>query len=59
MVIFFEEGDDQRLGTVMCTTSFHPSFGERSKILNSVRASNLAWLPLTVHSNVVNGCGYT
>jgi hypothetical protein len=36
----------------MCTTSSHPPFGERSKILHSVRASNLAsncserlWLP--------------
>jgi len=28
--------------TAMCTTSFHPPFGERSKILHSVRASNLA-----------------
>jgi hypothetical protein len=28
-----------------------PPFGEGSKILNSVRASNLAWLPPTVHSN--------
>ena len=28
-----------------------PPFGEGSKFLNSVRASNLAWLPLTVHSN--------
>jgi len=26
-----------------------PPFGEGSKILNSVRASNLAWLPPTVH----------
>ena len=28
-----------------------PLFGESSKILNSVRASNLAWLPPTVQSN--------
>ena len=36
----------------MCTTSFHPPpFGEGSKFLNSVRASNLAWLPPTVYSN--------
>ena len=33
------------------TTSFHPPFGECSKILHSVRASNLAWLPLAVHSD--------
>ena len=26
----------------MCTTSFHPPFSECSKILNSVRVSNLA-----------------
>jgi len=32
-------------------SEFKISFSERSKILNSVRASNLAWLPLTVHSN--------
>ena len=37
--------------TAMCMTSFHPPFSERSRILNSVRASNLAWLPPTVHSN--------
>ena len=35
----------------MCMTSFHPPFSEGSKILNSVRASNLAWLPPTVYSN--------
>ena len=35
--------------TVMCTTSFTPP--PLAKILNSVRASNLAWLPPTVHSN--------
>src|ERR1700723_533706 len=43
----------------MCTTSFysqlhdqlHPPFSERSEILNSVRASNFAWLPPAVHSN--------
>ena len=29
----------------------HPPFGERCEISNSLRASNLAWLPLTVHSN--------
>ena len=28
-----------------------PPFSERSKILNSVRPSNLAWLPPTVYSN--------
>ena len=28
-----------------------PPFGERSKILNSLRASDLVWLPPTVHSN--------
>ena len=28
-----------------------PPFGESSKILNSVRASTLAWPPPTVHSN--------
>ena len=33
----------------MCTTSFTPPFDERSKISNSLRASNL----------VANGCGYT
>ena len=37
--------------TAMCMTSFHPSFSERSKISNSVRASNLAGLPPTVHRN--------
>ena len=37
--------------TALCTTSFHPPFGERSKILNSARASDLAWLPPAVHSN--------
>jgi len=31
-----------RHSTVLCTTSFHPPFSECSKILNSVRASNLA-----------------
>ena len=35
----------------MFTTSFYPSFSECSKILHSVRASNLAWLPPAVHSN--------
>jgi len=36
----------------MCTTSFHPPpFSECSKILNSLRASDLAWLPPTVYSN--------
>ena len=30
----------------MCTTSFHPPFGKCSKILNSVRASNLVWFML-------------
>ena len=40
-----------RLHTLICTTSFTPPFGERCEILNSVRASNLAWLPPTVHSN--------
>ena len=35
----------------MCMTSFHSPFGEGSKILNLVRASNLAWLPPTVYSN--------
>jgi hypothetical protein len=29
----------------------HPPFGERCEISNSPRASNLAWLPPTVHSN--------
>src|SRR6266704_1958200 len=28
--------------TALCTTSFHPPFSECSKILNSVRASDLA-----------------
>ena len=35
----------------MCMTSFTPLLCERSKILNSARASNLAWLPPTVYSN--------
>ena len=37
--------------TACCTTSFTPPFSERSGILNSVRASNFAWLPPAVHSN--------
>src|SRR6266567_9245145 len=37
--------------TAMCTTSFTPPFGERSKISNSVRGSNFAWLPPAVYSN--------
>jgi hypothetical protein len=38
-------------GTVLGTTSFTPPFGEGSKISNSLRASDLAWLPPTVHGN--------
>ena len=38
--------------TLICTTSFTPPpFGERCEIVNSVRVSNLAWLPPTVDSN--------
>ena len=40
-----------KVGTALCTTSFTPPFGERSKILNSLRAPDLAWLPPAVHSN--------
>jgi len=32
-------------------TSFTPPLGERCEISNSVRTSNLAWLPPIVHSN--------
>ena len=39
------------LRTAMCMTSFYPPFSEGSKISNSLRASNLTWLPPTVHSN--------
>ena len=37
--------------TALGTTSFTPPFGEGSKILNSLRASDLAWLPPTAHGN--------
>ena len=37
-----------QLGARLAST---PPFGEGSKILNSVHASDLAWLPPTVHSN--------
>ena len=39
------------LYAAMCTTSFHPPLSESSRILHLVRASDLAWLPPTVHSN--------
>ena len=39
-----------KFSTVICMTSFTP-FSERCEILNSVRVSNLAWLPSTVDSN--------
>src|SRR6266568_644063 len=35
----------------MFMTSFTPPFGESSKISNSLRASDLAWLPPTLDSN--------
>ena len=36
---------------VIIVAASKPPFSERSKISNSVRASNLAWLPPAVHSN--------
>ena len=44
-------GEAGRAHSCMCTTSFHPPLSECSKILNSVRASDLAWLPPAAHSN--------
>ena len=43
----------------MCTTSFHPPLSECSKILNSVRASDLALIATSCTVIVANGCGYT
>ena len=36
--------------------SHAPLFGERCEISNPVRASNLSWLPPTIHNNCSRGC---